>query len=180
MKHIQLVQLTLIISFFVLIVSCQEENDVVEIVQEDQDVLAAIKLADEYLSKEKARFGDQKSIVVLKYKDDQLLYATTRDNYKSYQVLEEQSVTALAKPGEYVFWYSGGGVTDLEGIEFDATSQAFLDNLPDEINADKMWVIRVPETYDTSNEYLKYDIVYDFEGNTGAPIRLDPKLQIGN
>ena len=72
----------------------------------------------------------------------------------------------------------------------------FLDDLPDEINRDKMWVIAIPdkdrdddddgdgdgdddgEDDDDDPMYLKYDIIYDHKGNDGPPIRLDPKIQL--
>lgn len=180
MNRIHLRQFVAIFIFFLVLIACQEEVMIEEIVQPDEDIATATALANEFLRDAGARSDAKKSIVVLKYKKGKLLYATTRDNYKSYQELEEHSVTALAGPGDYVFWYSGGGITDLEGVEFDSQSQVFLDNLPDEINADKMWVIQVPSSYDTSHEFLKYDIVYDYKGNKGAPVRLDPKLQIEN
>ncbi len=160
-------------AFLLLTLSCQEDplDDEVNV---DEDMLAATKLADEYLSSSSGRNGSEKAITVLKFKDGKLLYATNTDDNKGYQEVTEETITATVEPGEYVFWYSGGGVTDLDDIDFEDPTQ-----LPDEINPDKMWVIAVPEDIDDDDEvYLKYDIVYQHKGNNGAPIRLDPKIKI--
>ncbi|MEQ9403887.1 MAG: hypothetical protein RIM99_09895 [Cyclobacteriaceae bacterium] len=163
-------------SLVVLVISCQEDSTNEEITLTDEDMIAATRLAEDYLSIN-GRGDYEKAITVLKYKDDKLYYATNTDDIDGYQEVTEQTVTAIVEPGEHVFWYSGGGVTDLDGIEFDPFSQGQLVNEPEEINADKMWVIAVPEDLEDEDLY-KYDIIYQFKGNDGAPIRLDPKIKI--
>ncbi|MEP5612575.1 MAG: hypothetical protein ABJP45_10015 [Cyclobacteriaceae bacterium] len=171
-------QLLLVFTFFLLFGSCKEKLITEDIDLEDQDMIAATQLADEYLNASKGRQGAEKSVTVLKFKNDKLYYATTTDDVTSYTEVGMETITASAKPGEYVFWYSGGGVSDLDGIEFDESSQLKLVDAPEEINADKMWVIAIPEDFDEEDGMLKYDIVYNFKGNDGPPIRLDPKIKI--
>lgn len=178
MKHLHIEKLLL--SFFLLFISmaCQEDSILeTEIEETDLDMQAAILMADQYLNSVRGKSDkSEKSITVLKYYKDKLYFATNTDDIKGYQELTETSVTAIVEPGEFIFWYSGGGVTDLDGIEFDPTSQDDLDEFPEEINADKMWKIQVPADGDLS--MYKYDILYDYKGNSGAPIRLDPKIRI--
>ncbi|MEP1096402.1 MAG: hypothetical protein ABJG78_14895 [Cyclobacteriaceae bacterium] len=166
------------LAFLLLFGSCKEEHISEEIDLVDEDMIAATKLADEYLNASKGRQGSEKAVTVLKFKDDKLYYATTADDVTSYTEVNEETITASAKPGGYVFWYCGGGLSDLDGIEFDESSQLKLVDAPEEINADKMWVIAIPEDFDEEDGMLKYDIVYNFKGNDGPPIRLDPKIKI--
>ncbi|MEO9872781.1 hypothetical protein [Ekhidna sp.] len=173
--------LVLAITFSFITFACQEGNLAEdELDQLDEDMLAAVEFADDYLTSTNGRINSvEKSVTVFKYENGQLLFKTAGDTTAGYKPVTEETVTAEAEPGDYLFWYSGGGVTDLEGIDFDAASEAALHDLPDEINPDKMWVIQVPEDIEEGTEYLKYDIVYDFEGNAGPIIRLDPKITIG-
>lgn len=164
--------------------SCQESlvNEDIDLL--DKDMTTAIQLADEYLKATNAREGSGKCVTVLKYQDGKLLYASNTDSNGGYEEVNEETVTASVTEGEYVFWFSGGGLTDLDGIEFDSLSQDELNELPEEINPDKMWVISIPEdaalieTNDENISYLKYDILYQHTDNDGEVIRLDPKIQV--
>lgn len=172
---------TLLILLFVAI-ACQDDQFEKEIDLEDEDMIAAIEMAEDYLNSTNARSNGkvEKSITVLKYKDGVLYYNTNTDDIPEYQVIEETSITAYAEPGEYVFWYSGGGVTDLGEIDFDETAEEFLENLPNEVKDGHMWAIQVPERAEGQDEnviHLKYDIVYE-TNNSSGPIRLDPKVEI--
>ncbi|WP_420317492.1 hypothetical protein [Ekhidna sp.] len=160
------------------ITGCQDEFKIEErITEKDPDMIIAIQLADEYLNSIYGRADDtEKSITVLRYHKDELYFNTNTDTIRGYQILNEMSITAIVEPGEFIFWYSGGGLSDLDGIEFDPTSQNDLDEFPEEINEDKMWKIQVPDDGDLS--MYKYDILYDYTGNDGAPVRLDPKIRI--
>jgi len=173
-------QLLLSSAFLLLFVSCQEDAVENEIDLSDEDMIAAIQLADEYLSASKGRANSEKAVTVLKFIKDKLFYATTTDGVTSYTEVTQETITASSVPGGYVFWYSGGGVSDLAGIEFDKESQLKLVEAPEEIKADKMWVISIPEEFDEEEGMLKYDIIYNFKGNNGLPIRLDPKIKIGS
>lgn len=106
-----------------------------------------------------------------------LFFDTNNDHVWFYQEVNEQTVTAEVKPGQYVFWYAGSGLKQVEGIDFDAQAQEILDNLPFEYEQDQMWYLKVPETHDGT--VLKYDIVYQVEGENTI-IRLDPKLKVNN
>ena len=179
-------QLTTRLLFATLIVfisiSCQKDSVNEEIDLIDEDMLTATQLADEYLYSTTGRTNHEKAITVLKFYDGKLLYATNTDDYNGYFEVTEETVTATISEDEYVFWFSGGGVTDLEGIEFDDESQAQLSDDPEEINMDRMWMITGYEEIESEDDedvtYLKYDIVYDYFGNEGDPIRLDPKLKV--
>lgn len=163
-----------------IIFSCQEDELIDSTDQLDQDMAAASDMAANYLGSKGGRAEDaERSITVLRFVKGKLFFDTNTDDYEGYQEIEETSVTAYAEPGEYVFWYSGDGVTDLEEIDFDETAEDFLESLPDEIDPDRMWVMQVPLNSQKSVEFLKYDIVYETE-NSQFPIRLDPKIQIEN
>lgn len=145
----------------------------------DEDMEAAILLADEHFQSESGRsYNANKIVTVIKFKDNQLFYKTSKSGVESYELLEETSVTAFAKPGDFIYWYSGGGVTDLEEIDFDDDDEDYLDDLPEEINMDRMFVLRVPLNYNTNHAFLKYDIVYESKNNRGMYIRLDPKIGV--
>ncbi len=159
--------------------ACQEDSFNKEdetLIDEDMDV--AILLADEHQISENGR-KDSKgmAITVFRYFKGVVYFDTNTDDYRGYQVLEETSVTAIVQPGEYIYWYSGGGITDLEDIEFDSESESYLEELPEEFKPNRMWVLEVPESYDLAQDYLKYDIVYESRDNEGY-IRLDPKIQV--
>ena len=176
----------LLFFIFSIIFACQEDSlneeinlTVLELDQADADMIAASNLANEYLSSSSARESKEKSITILRFKKGKLFFNTNTDNIQGYHEVTEATVTAIVAPGEYLFWYSGSGISDLDGIEFDAASQQQLSNYPEEINSDKMWVIAVPENV-SDNTILKYDIIYQFKGNSGSAIRLDPKIKINN
>lgn len=177
----QIRKLTFIIVLLFIFGSCQEEALVED--QEDlidQDLISATELVDEYINASGARSDAMRSIIILRYEKGKLLYASSKNDFESYEELQEESVTAIVEPGEYVFWYSGQGVSDLDGVEFDKESQQLLTNYPEEVDAELLWVVRIPDQYEDANKSLKYDVIYDFEGNPGPAIRLDPKLQIEN
>ena len=175
--HLHSKQLLLIFTFLLLIVACQEDPVNEEMDLADEDMIAATKLAEDYLNSPRGHHNTETSITVLKFIDGKLFYDTNTDYYWGYREVTEETVTAYVEPGEHVFWYSGGGVSDLDGIEFDAASQQQLDDSPEEINEDMMWVIMIPENIG-NNVDLKYDIIYQFNGNNGPPIRLDPKIKV--
>lgn len=168
-------------TFIFIVFACREEAFIEEADLVDEDLLAATQLADDYLLKERGRTSDERSITVFRYKDDEVYFNTNTDSILEYQILTEESVTANVSYGEYIFWYSGGGMSDLDGIEFDSVSEEFLEEFPEEINYDKMWVIKMPEKDEVEADgevVLKYDILYQYRGYEGEPIRLDPKIRV--
>ncbi|WP_425393079.1 hypothetical protein [Ekhidna sp.] len=179
MKGLHVLRLFFAFTLLLVAIACQEDSYLEEeILDTDEDMIAAIQLADDYLNSIRGRDANaEKSITVLKYHKGKLFFATNTDEIKGYQELTETSVTAIVEPGEYLFWYSGGGVTDLDGIEFDPNSQEDFDEFPEEINEDKMWKIQVPD--DGNLSMYKYDILYQYKG-TESPIRLDPKIRVKN
>ena len=164
------------------LLACQDDQPINDqSIDIDQDMLDAIDLAEEHQNSIGGRSSNNpKSITILKYKDGELQFNTNTDNINGYTNVTETTITAYAEPGEFIYWYSGGGLTDLEDIDFDDDDEDFLDELPDEYKADKMWVLRIPEDYDPANGHLKYDIVYESKDNEGIYIRLDPKIQVQN
>lgn len=180
MKYTLPKQILLALSFLIIVFACQEENILNNSNDElDEDMLAASYLTNQYLGSIGARTDGETAITVLRYENGQLLYSTNTDTVEGYQVVSEETVTASLEPGEFMFWYSGGGLSHLNGIDFDDSSQEVLGDLPSEINPDLLWTITLPEVTDSTQQYLKYDIIYQFEGNTGPPIRLDPKIKVG-
>jgi hypothetical protein len=177
MKNLIKSTLVILLGLFVII-SCQESSVEAEIDQLDKDMVEANQLVDEYFASSGGRLANfDVSITVLRYEDGQLLYATANDGVSGYNVVEETTVTNIVEGGDFIFWFAGKGLTDLEGIVFDEASQNELDDFPFQVNFKSMWAIQLPS--DISTEELKYDIIYQFVGNDGAPIRLDPKIQLG-
>ncbi|MEL7006966.1 MAG: hypothetical protein AAFN93_30280 [Bacteroidota bacterium] len=90
----------------------------------------------------------------------------------------DETVTATVDEGGYVFWYAGGGVSDLIGIEFDASSREKLAGDPTGWVFHKFWVATVNQN--TGDELLKYDILYQHFDDDGESelIRLDPKIKV--
>lgn len=178
MKTLRIKQL----AFFsvLLLIACQEDSLIEEEIF-DEDLAAATILADQYFTDFGGRSnGDyERAITILKYKDGEIYYNTNTDDINGYQVVTETTITAFVEPGEYIFWYRGGGLDALEEVDFDEDAEAYLDQLPDEYKDDKMWVLQVPTDYDPEHDELKYDIVYESKDNTGVIIRLDPKIKIG-
>ena len=175
MKTFKVRQLALI--FSLLFIACQEDS-VIESNELDEDMLAASELAEDYLKSEKGRFEDSdKSITVLKYSGGKLMFDTNTDDYKGYQEVEETSVTAIVEPGDYIFWFAGFGLSEVDDIDFDEPSEEILGDLPVDFIPQKMWVIRIPPG--TTDKTLKYDIVYTTSYNKDLPIRLDPKITVG-
>jgi len=175
---------TLIVSFSLLFAfACQEDaTSELQIEEEaevmDEDMIAATKLVDDYLGLSRGISSGNNPITVLRYVNGQLMYNTNTDTIDYYQPITETTVTASIEPGQNVFWYSGMGLSDLNEIEFDDASEEVLEDDPEEVYEDVMWTVILPDEPDTTQQFLKYDIIYQFEGNTGAPIRLDPKLKI--
>lgn len=180
MKNQQLTNtLLLFFALPLLFVSCLNDASP-DVDLADEDMLHAIDLADQYLISAGGRGDDDKAVTVLKFNGDELQFHTNGET-NGYEETGEQSITAEVVPGEYIFWYGGGGITDLEGIEFDGAAQAYLVDDPDEIHDDKMWVIKIPEHDDDDDDddvlFLKYDIIYKHK-ETNTLIRLDPKLKV--
>lgn len=161
-----------------VVISCQE--DVFKTPDSiDEDMITATSLAEEYLTNTRGRFEDsERSITVLKYQDGKLLFSTNTDDVRGYQEVVETSITAIVEPGEFIFWFSGGGLKEVEAIEFDGASQEILEDLPNDFVPEKMWVVQVPDSVQAGEVSLKYDIVYEPRG--GIQVRLDPKIQIQN
>lgn len=180
MRSLRFNQLFLISIF--LLIACQEDSiveDPIDVV--DEDMLAATDLADEYLTSLGGRAAQaERSITVLKYRDNTLLFDTNRDTIKGYQEVTETTVTAHASPGEYIFWFAGGGVADLEEIDLEPLADSLFGDFLDEINADHMWVVQVPTDVDSTTTEIKYDIVYQFKDRNEYSdyIRLDPKIKL--
>ncbi|MEQ9468731.1 MAG: hypothetical protein RLN88_15080 [Ekhidna sp.] len=176
MKLFHLRQFALIIIF--ILIACREDSMESPDDGIDHDMIAATDLAEEYLQSKGGRFGkSDKAITVLKYKDGALLFDTNTDDHEGYQVVEETSITANVDPGDYIFWFAGGGLSEVDEIDFDGEAQEILGTLPVDFVPQKMWIIRVPSDLDQPS-MLKYDIVY-VPRETGIQIRLDPKISVG-
>ena len=176
-----LIAKTLSILFIFVFISCQE-NELQEVVVSDvdQDMIDALKTADDYLSSANARSTNNSSaeVTVIRYQDG-LTYRTDSES-DSYETLFEQTITAQTESGNYVFWHAGIGLGELIGIEFDEDSEEFLgeDNLPFEVTSGKTWAVFIPDPNDGDDDeqILKYDILY--KTASGQVIRFDPKLKI--
>lgn len=175
MKTLRIKQLALISVFF--LIACQEDSLVEEIDPVDEDMIAATLLADDYYNESGGRIEKgEPSITVLKYQDGNIYFNTNTDDVDEYQLVTETTVTAYVEPGEFIFWYRGEGLDDLEAVDFDEDAKAYLEQLPDEYQHDLMWVLKMPDSYDPDHKELKYDIVYESTENPGEIIRLDPKI----
>jgi hypothetical protein len=173
----------LILSIVVLFSSCIDEESVPNLDDSnDPDMAKAEKFVDEYMNSQPNARGHKHSTVVtvLRYHDGELYYSTNTDDIRGYHVVEEQTITAYVEPGEYMFWVTGQNVTYLDGIEFDILAQYQLgSNYPSDIANSNVWLVQIPEDIETSEDgHLKYDIIYEYKGNEGHPIRLDPKLKV--
>lgn len=177
MKPLRIKHLALIFSLF--LIACQEDSLIEDPKLIDEDLAAATLIADEYFNEFKGRTSSssERAITILKHKDGQIYFNTNTDDIEGYQVVTETTVTAYVEPGEFIFWYRGGGLDDLENVDFDKDAEAYLDQLPDEYKEDKMFVLQVPLESDSTIE-LKYDIVYESKDNPGVVIRLDPKVVV--
>lgn len=177
-------RLTLLLVVILLVgYACQDtilsEDELV-----DEDMIAATEMVDdlsaavienEGWSENERRSWTRTSITVLRYQDGILLYNTNKDDVSGYQPVTEETVTAMIEPGEIVFWYKGGGLAELNDIEFDELSEVQLNNLPYCILEDRLWYVRIPEN--VSSDELKYDILYTSSGSNDV-VRLDPKIEI--
>ena len=188
----QLIALLFIGAALLVTNSCQEDTVLQEQPEVDDDMATAIQLIDiefpDLLGSDndrRTKWKDSKRcITVLKYQKGkkgnpgQLMFDTNRDNYEGFQPIDELTVTAVAEPGEYVFWYRGGGLKYLKGIEFEPASEAMLDDLPSDFREDRIWYVQMPELIPDGTE-LKYDILYQLK-KSNEIIRLDPKLRAIN
>lgn len=175
MRFLKIRQLAFI--SLLILIACQEDPITEDLDSFDEDMLVATSLATEYLESESGRFEDSdKSITVLKYEDGKLLFDTNTDDYSGYQEVEETSVTAYVEAGDYIFWFAGIGLAEVDEIDFDEPSEEILGDLPEDFIPQKMWVIRIPPN--TTQKILKYDIVY-VPSNSNVSIRLDPKITVG-
>lgn len=163
-----------------LLFACQDDVTLSEEDTTDPDMEAAIHLADEHFQSASGRMsGSKKIVIVVKYRNGEIFYKSTSAGVYYYVPMEETSITAIAKPGDYIYWYRGGGLKDLEEIDIDDQDEVYLlDEEPEEINYDLMWALRIPLSYDISHEHLKYDVVYESRLNSGVYIRLDPKIKV--
>ncbi|WP_462252911.1 hypothetical protein [Ekhidna sp.] len=175
MKYLNIRQLAFVFILFLL--ACQED-ELIENQPIDEDLIAASQLADEYFNIKGRTGSTERAITVLKYVDGNIYFNTNTDDVDGYQIVTETTVTAYVEPGEFVFWYRGGGLDDLEDVDFDENAEAYLNQLPEEFKEDQMFVLQVPETYDPNNDELKYDIVYESKENKGVVVRLDPKIGV--
>ncbi|WP_425393078.1 hypothetical protein [Ekhidna sp.] len=169
-----------LISFSMIFFACQKDDEIIDHDNQlDEDMLQAIELVDEYLKTTKGRSDSEKvSITVLRYYKNKLWYQTYVDGVTKYEEVTESTITAVASPGESVFWYGGWGLEDLDEIDFDETSEQHLQKEADEIFYNRLWSIQIPSDLHEKTEYLKYDIVYQYNGNSGPVIRLDPKIRV--
>ncbi len=175
MKYLNIRQLAFVFILFLL--ACQED-ELIENQPIDEDLIAATQLADEYFNIKGRTESTERAITILKYKDGNIYFNTNTDDVDGYQIVTETTVTAYVEPGEFIFWYRGGGLDDLEDVDFDEDAEAYLDQLPEEFKDDQMFVLQVPKTYDPDNDELKYDIVYESKENEGVVVRLDPKIGV--
>lgn len=174
-----------LLSFFsmcacsVLFLSCQEDSLSTELIKQDQDMLKAESLADQYLSQATPNGRSSipsSAVTVLTLQENGLYYITNTDTIGIYNEVREETITAFTNPGDVIFWYAGEGIGDLEGIEFDKASLALLDEAPEEIYPNLMWKVTMPDTIASEGITLKYDILYKTSDSTEV-IRLDPKLK---
>ncbi|NQZ75020.1 MAG: hypothetical protein HRT61_02765 [Ekhidna sp.] len=203
MKHFTKKIALVLAGISMVIFACQEQELTQQTDVIDQDLTEASSLVDDFLKKEGGRRNQSYSITVFKYMDGEVYFDTNRDDYEGYQVLGEESITAVVDYGEWIFWYSGSGMSELDGVEFDAMAEKFLRVFPEEINFGRLWLLRVPtreevaanqeedydteegdetddeeDSYDDKEVLLKYDILYQYDGYTGESIRLDPKIRV--
>lgn len=176
MKPLRIKQLALI--FSLMLIACQEDNIVENPQPVDEDLEAASEIVNEYFNEVGGRSsGTQFAITILQYNDGQIYFNTNTDDIEGYQIVNETTVTANVKPGDFVFWYRGNGLLDVGDIDFDDQSESYLAQKPSEY-LDLLWVLQVPFDFDTEHDELKYDIVYESKDNEGVVIRLDPKIEI--
>lgn len=178
--------------------SCMESPEITELETIDKEFLEATQVIDDLIEsidtstengrKKKSKWEDsKKSITILKYKKGkknkpgELQFNTNRDKLKGFTPISEETVTAIVKPGELVFWYAGGGIEELVGIEFVPDAQSELGELPEDLDKNHMWYVWIPK--DAKPGELKYDILYRLQekyrnSESDGPIRLDPKLHV--
>ena len=136
------------------------------------------KFGNELEGSQLAREKVDVHITVLLFDDEEegeLYYNTNRDSEKGFRLVNEETVTADVKPGDYVVWIGAGHIRHIEGIVFDEESEEELEELPKNHKKSTFWYIQIPEAID--GEHLKYDIIYQVKGDDDL-IRLDPKLKV--
>lgn len=207
MNYIAANRLLLVVFMFSIFSSCHE--DPLSIAPEnvdsevDQEMIDAEALADAYLeslgdANARSFAKNHRSVTNLRYRKDDLLFKTLKAT-KGYEPIDEQTVTAEATEGSFIFWNPGGGVKEIEGIEFDQASSKYLQFRPFALR-NGLWVTRIKpkkkadddeddnedEDDDEEDEgdenhkdaiYLKYDIIYQTKTSGDTPIRLDPKVK---
>jgi hypothetical protein len=175
----KLIHAFLIVFVIFFVFSCQE-SAVEEEQTLDLDMESATELANEYMGSSNGRQGAKISVTVFKYKKDKMLYATNTDNITGYRELNEETITANTESGQWVFWFAGSGISELNGIEFDETAvEAYGTNAFQIGRKGKLWALYVSSNVEYNDDTeLKYDIVYTPRGYDGDPIRLDPKLKV--
>lgn len=174
--HQHLKNAIVVLTITSLIFACSESPSD-ELAVQDEDMTTAIALADDYLNESNARFGSFKSVTVLNYVDGKLYFATNSDDINGYQEINEETITAQVKPGEFIFWFAGKGMKEIVGIEFDAVSESSLISQPFPFSKSKIWVTSIDENVSVGTA-LKYDILYKIRGGDGSTIILDPKIRI--
>lgn len=180
MKQVYHLKSFLFASVFTLFIfSCQENQSASEIDLVDEDMEAATQLVDDYIASSDSRWSPKISITVLKYISGKLYYATSSDGYRGYREVNEETITADVELGENIFWFSGSGVTYLDGIEFDSDSESKLNRNAHELLKGRLWYITIPENAGKDGVDLKYDILYKCATSRGKTIRLDPKIKVG-
>lgn len=177
-KHLGFRRFSLTSAVLFLFLSCSDDSSNINIDSIDSDMIAATLLADEVVHSMSGRSYTARSVTVLRYKDGKLTFSTNSDEIKGYSEVLEESITATVEAGDYIFWYCGAGLSELAGIEFDASSMRRLVDGPIELKESKMWMLKVPEDVKEEDGLLKYDIVYSFKG--GDLIVLDPKIKIAD
>jgi len=177
MRNLHAKQLLLAI-FGIILFGCSENPGVIQLPDDDVDAVAAQQLTADYFNETGARSSAGYAIIVLKYEEDKLMYLSSDHPEMDYQEVNEETITASVDEGGFVFWYAGGGVSDLLGIEFDKESSKSLQGKPEGWYYEKLWLIQVKKN--TKSEHLKYDIIYKYFDEDGESelIRLDPKVRI--
>ncbi len=199
MAYSKIPRLLVSISALLLFYSCQENSESLDLdslnPKVDYEMIQALNLADAYLESITSKNGrtgsTDRSVTNLKYHNDNLVYKTNEIT-NGYDQIGEQTVSAFVIPGEYIFWHTGGGITDIVGIEFDSYSMQFLESEPIRTSS-QLWMVKIKsleEDYDDDEDerdenddedediHLKYDIIYKTKESGNTPIRLDPKIKI--
>lgn len=155
---------------------CQNSSE--SELQVDDDMAIAIRLINEFVAIQESKRASTPVVTVLQYREGKLLFATQDDGFRAYREVTEETVTAILKQGDQVFWFAGSGILEIVDIEFDKTSHAAIGSKSQGVFNNRLWTIRIPRNLD-ENTVLKYDIVYRHGDNPNDIVRLDPKLKVG-